>query len=218
MSSVLYPEPVVEVVPGNGSSAKKINPLTDARWPRLVARHPRAPVFHSVEWLTALKDTYGYEPRVYTTADDGEELENGLSFCGVRSWLTGPRLVSLPFSDHCDPLFASDGDPELFAAQVEEEARSGKWDYVELRPLLQFEVGAPLTQATVNYHFHHIDLHPDPARNFDAFHKDSVQRKIRRAERERLRYVEGNSDIQLVLQIVRADSPPPPAAAASRMV
>ena len=33
-----------------------------------------------------------------------EPLENGFLFCRVESWLTGRRLVSLPFSDHCEPL------------------------------------------------------------------------------------------------------------------
>src|SRR5256886_3244169 len=33
-----------------------------------------------------------------------QELQNGIPFCVVRSWLTGRRLVALPFSDHCDAL------------------------------------------------------------------------------------------------------------------
>jgi hypothetical protein len=30
-----------------------------------------------------------------------------LVFCRVRSWLTGRRSISLPFSDHCEPLVES---------------------------------------------------------------------------------------------------------------
>jgi hypothetical protein len=110
MSSVLYPEPVGEVTPGSRNSVNRIDPLRDPRWSRLVSRHPQASLFHSVEWLAALKDTYGYEPRAYTTAARGEELENGLLFSSVKSWVTGSRLVSAPFSDHCDPMLANDGD------------------------------------------------------------------------------------------------------------
>jgi len=69
---------------------------------RLAESPPRASVFHSRGWLEALKRTYGYEPIVLTTTPDGP-LSNGLVLCRVKTWLSR-RLVSLPFSDHCDPL------------------------------------------------------------------------------------------------------------------
>src|SRR2546430_5296635 len=81
-----------------------LDPLEDPRWAEFVQRHPRASVFHTPGWLEALRRTYGYEPVVYTTSLPRAELTNGLVFCRVRSWLTGRRLVSLPFSDHCEPL------------------------------------------------------------------------------------------------------------------
>ncbi len=88
--------------PQNGVYA--IDPLHDARWPEFVCRHPNASVFHTRGWLRALQTTYGYEPVVFTTSAPDEGLTNALLFCVVRSWLTGSRLVSLPFSDHCEPL------------------------------------------------------------------------------------------------------------------
>ena len=36
----------------------------------------------------------------FTTSRPNQELKNALVFAAVRSWLTGRRLVSLPFSDH----------------------------------------------------------------------------------------------------------------------
>ena len=89
--------------PQNGVYA--IDPLRDARWPEFICRHPNASVFHTRGWLRAIQTTYGYEPIVFTTsAPSAEGLTNALLFCIVRSWLTGRRLVSLPFSDHCEPL------------------------------------------------------------------------------------------------------------------
>ena len=41
---------------------------------------------------------------------DGAELQSAIVFCRIRSGFTGARLVSLPFSDHCDPLVASPDD------------------------------------------------------------------------------------------------------------
>src|SRR6185295_8609350 len=81
-----------------------IDPLRDDRWPGLIALHQNASVFHTRGWLNALQTTYGYEPVAFTTSAPTEKLTNALLFCAVRSWLTGSRLVSLPFSDHCEPL------------------------------------------------------------------------------------------------------------------
>ncbi len=85
-------------------SIHTIDPLSDRRWDDLVARHPNASAFHQRGWLEALARTYGYEPVVFTTSSPTAELKNGLVFCRVKSWLTGSRLVSLPFSDHCEPI------------------------------------------------------------------------------------------------------------------
>ena len=87
-----------------------IDPLRDSRWKELVERDPRASVFHTVGWLQALHDTYGYTPMAFTTATPGETLRSGAVFCEVKSWITGRRLVSLPFSDHCGLLAENGAD------------------------------------------------------------------------------------------------------------
>ena len=46
----------------------------------------------------------------------------------------------------------------------------------------------------VTYHFHCLDLRPSAERLFQNFHKDCVQRKIRRAERENVKYEDGASE------------------------
>src|SRR5205085_3632500 len=91
----------VSVVKSEPNLVYHVDPLKDPRWPRFLEGHPRASVFHSPAWLNALFKTYGYKSIVYTTCRPDEELRNGVVLCRVESWLTGRRLVSLPFSDHC---------------------------------------------------------------------------------------------------------------------
>ena len=158
-----------------------------------MSRHPRASLFHSSPWLKALNETYGYEVVGYTTSAPNEELENALVFCRVESWLTGRRLVSLPFSDHCEPLVDRQEDLQALIASLEEETRREKWNYVEMRPLTQLAVATPL-RPTTHYTFHELDLQADLETIFGNLHKDSIQRKIRRAEREKLSYEEGSSE------------------------
>ena len=174
--------------------AHQFYPLSDARWDRFLDRHARSSAFHSTPWLKALKQTYDYEVVGYTTSAPDEELENALIFARVESWLTGRRLVSLPFSDHCEPLVDRQEDLQVLIAAVEEELRREKWRYFEIRPLQPMAIRTSLHTTTTRYTFHELDLQSDLETIFQNLHKDSVQRKIRRAEREKLAYEEGRSE------------------------
>jgi Acetyltransferase (GNAT) domain len=175
----------------------EFNPLQDPRWENLVERHPDASIFHSTAWLEALHRTYGYDPIVYTTSAPGQELGNGLVFCRVKSWLTGYRLVSVPFSDHCQPLLDSPESFNALLSWLESSRKQEKCKYIELRPL--WADSLPLGTAgnnakTESYSLQMLDLRPDLDSLFRAFHKSCVQRKIHRAEREQLVYDEGRSE------------------------
>ena len=168
-----------------------VDPLKDSRWDELVKRHPRASLFHSSAWLRALSRTYGYTPAAYTTSAPDEVMANGMVFCRVESWLTGRRLVSLPFSDHCDPLIDAPADLDTITAALEKEIFRDEWRYMEMRPLRRLELVTALPQASIPYTFHLLDLSPDVETLYRNCHKNSTQRKILRAEREGLRYREG---------------------------
>jgi CelD/BcsL family acetyltransferase involved in cellulose biosynthesis len=171
----------------------QLNPLQDPRWAELVQRHPRASVFHACAWLDALQRTYGYTPVAFTTSAPNAELRNGVVFCEVRSWLTGRRLVSLPFSDHCDPLVEDPDQLATICPHLERERQKNGWQYIELRPRWATppEIGFSTWKQ---FCFHLLDLHPDVDALFRTFHRDSIQRKIRRAERECLAYEVGRSE------------------------
>jgi CelD/BcsL family acetyltransferase involved in cellulose biosynthesis len=175
------------------SVARCIEPLEDRRWDEFVQRHPRSSVFHSPAWLKALSRTYGYTPVAYTTSPAGHALENGMVFCRVESWLTGKRLVSLPFSDHCEPLIDTPEDLEAITVALEQESWREQWRYIEMRPLQQLEMVTSLQRASIPYTFHLLDLAPDLDTLFRNCHKNSTQRKILRAEREGLQYREESS-------------------------
>ena len=97
----------------------EVDPLRDDRWVDFVTKHPNASVFHTRQWLEALSRTYKYEPVAYTDSRQAEPLTNALLFCRVRSWVTGRRLVSLPFSDHCQPLVEQRRRASSHAAVIE---------------------------------------------------------------------------------------------------
>jgi hypothetical protein len=191
-----------------------IDPIHDPRWAEFIGRHDSASVFHSVPWLEAIRRTYGYTPVVYTTSPPSSPLANGIVLCQIRSWLTGHRMVSVPFSDHCEPLL----DTSSAAAEILEELKklvdAGKWQHVELRPIRKL----PLANGAVDcpsFYLHTLDLAPSLDDLFRGFHKDCVQRKVRRAEREGLEYQSGNSQqlldafYRLMVQTRRKHQLPP---------
>lgn len=175
----------------------QIDPTTDARWAELVDRHPRASVFHTVGWLKALQRTYGYEPVAFTTSPPTGELKNGLVFCRINSWLTGRRLVSMPFSDHCEPLCDSSEELNFMIRYLQTAFEHHEWDYMELRPI-HGNFGQPGDGISflpaASYFLHTLDLRPDVDELFRSLHKDSVQRRIQRAPRAGLVEKCGTSD------------------------
>jgi len=197
----------------------EIDPLCDPRWASLVERHLQSSVFHSTNWLRALQAVYGYEPVVVTTCPPGASLTNGLVFCRIKSWMTGRRFVSLPFSDHCEPLVDSTDDLDAMLLHMQRDLDERKWQYIEIRPISQQAGSQVGLGKTLTYQFHRLDLRKSAQELFHGFHKDCVKRKIRRAEREELKYEDGNTEALLqkfyrllVITRRRQNLPPQPLA------
>jgi hypothetical protein len=123
----------------------------------------------------------------------------------------------LPFADHCDPLVKNAEEGREILGSLQCTLDREKLKYIELRPLsgnVPTEIGM---QKRVSFCFHSLDLHPTLGELFRRLQKDSIQRKIRRAERENLVYEEGQSEVFLkkfyqlfVLTRRRHRAPPQP--------
>jgi hypothetical protein len=144
------------------SSFEPIDPLQDSRWVEFLHRHPRASIFHSPEWLEALRQTYGYQPVVFTTSRPGEPLQDGVAFCKVKSWLVRPRLVSLPFSDHAEILVSDQENLLRLLAFLEKGTEEGRWESVELRPPCAWQSFANWSKFQDGQQFvlHSLNLQP----------------------------------------------------------
>jgi lipid II:glycine glycyltransferase (peptidoglycan interpeptide bridge formation enzyme) len=142
-------------------------------------------------------------------------------FCKVKSWFAGSRLVSLPFSDHAEPLVSGQSNLTHLLAYLQEGTSEGKWASVELRPpcALNPSIAWGNFRNGQKFALHSLDLQPSLDSLFGGLSKDSTRRKIRRAEREGLRYEDGQSEAQLqkffrlsVITRRRKSLPPPPLA------
>ena len=185
---------IVEDCPTKEMTVYEFDPLLDPRWDKFIETHPRSSVFHSRNWMRALRNSYGYEPFAVSTSSPGYELTNGLVFCRIKSWLTGRRVVALPFSDHCEPLVNNDDELDCRLNYVTLSVDRHKEKYVEIRPILAKPGVATKLEPSMAYYLHCIDIQKDIQDVFRGFHKDCVIRKIRRADKESLDYEEGRSE------------------------
>jgi CelD/BcsL family acetyltransferase involved in cellulose biosynthesis len=174
----------------------KLDPLEDARWQSLVDRHPQGSVFHTTGWLDALRQTYGYKPVVFTTSSPTGELTNGLLFCRVKSWLTGQRMVSLPFSDYCEPLCDAE-ELEFLIRYLQSSLDHQKWKYLEICAIdgrFSQTVQTAGFRGVDTHLLHRVDLRPPLEEIFRSFDEDSVQQSVLRAHRSGLVQTVGRSD------------------------
>ncbi len=166
--------------------------------------------------MQTLQQTYAYEPIAYTTSGPGETLRDGIACCRISSHLTGRRLVSLPFSDHCQPLLSDASVLPVLLQQLKDTCAQGPWKYLELRPWGDMcqTLPTPFSVAQLAY-LHRLNLNPECSKLFAGFHKSCVRRRIRHASRVGLTYESGRSEgvlgkfYQLQLQMRRKHQLPP---------
>jgi lipid II:glycine glycyltransferase (peptidoglycan interpeptide bridge formation enzyme) len=176
-------------------SVYKFDPTTDSRWATFLEQHSDASVFHTKEWLRTLQQTYGYKPVAYSTSN-GNELTNAVVFCQIESRLTGKRLVSLPFSDHCQPL-ASGKDLREILNYLQDNCNTERFKYVELRPIVLDTCMDERKQPFVlseRFSLQRVDLRPELNALYKNFHDSCIRRKVKRADREGLLYDMGRSE------------------------
>jgi Acetyltransferase (GNAT) domain len=153
---------------------------------RAQAHHPRASVFHSAGWTQALRDTYDYESFAFPSDGPALPATSGITLARVRSWLTGKRLISLPFSDHCTPLVSGAAELQSLLAGLKPLLAKEDWNYIEIRPVdnsFDDVLQAAGFERCDEYLLHRLQLDAPADVLFHQFHKSSVQHRVRRAER-----------------------------------
>jgi CelD/BcsL family acetyltransferase involved in cellulose biosynthesis len=164
-------------VPGDVS----ILPLTDPRWRDFAAGHPEATAFHHPDWARLVAGCYGFRAFAVATRDAGGAIQAGLPMVEVRHLGSGPKWVSLPYTDYCPPLASAPQEHEDLAAAIRQAGSAASVRRIEVRGPL---AGGSATGATAFRHV--LALSRDPAEVHAGFHRSQVQRNIRRAEREGL--------------------------------
>ena len=103
----------------------------------------------------------------------------------------------MPFSDHCEPLVGDSESLDNLLLHTRKCVDRQQFKYIEIRPIVFTPSISTDFSQHLTYCFHRLDLSRSSDEVFRSLHKDCVQRKIRRAEKEKLKYEEGRSDALL---------------------
>ena len=156
---------------------------SDTRLNTYVEQQAKDSFYHSQLWLDLITKLYGYSPINLTTRDGTGQITGMLPLYCLQSPLTGRRLVSLPFSDHCPLLAADDASAYDLVEQAILLAQEKRVKYLELRTGVNDIVANRSDLAVGNLYVRWLlPLTADPDTFWSGLRKP-VQKRIKRARR-----------------------------------
>jgi len=155
----------------------------DETWEAFAASTPWANIFHHPRWANLLAECYGYRPFIVVVRDAHGTIRAGLPMMEVSSPLTGRRWISLPFTDHCSPLYRDTESLEELTNSLVEISRRSTTPRIEVRWQLP-------AQSTIRSYSHFVvhtcKLDPDfdsVANRFHAMHRRNIKTARKRGVR-----------------------------------
>ena len=159
-----------------------LDPL-DARWVDLTVSQPHANIFHHPAWTKLLSECYGYRSFVVAICDAGNNIYAGLPMMEVGCLLTGRRWISLPFTDHCAPLYDGAESLSCLADSIIHLSKDQRTPKIELR--CEFP-SHPAIRSYSNHVLHTLPLCPDSdlvAVRFHSTHRRNIKVAYKRGVR-----------------------------------
>ena len=156
-----------------------LDPRDYPGWDDLLLGNGGGSFFHSSNWANVLNRSYGYRP-TYLSGIEEDRLILLMPIMEISSVLTGNRGISLPFTDHCDPI-APDNDSlhELVKAAIDHGSQA-KWAYFEMRTTASLVHEGDSAEF---YLTHDIELDHSEPTLFSSL-GESNRRNIRKALRD----------------------------------
>lgn len=154
------------------SEIEIVDPVEDPRWERLVTGQP-SDVFHSPSWLRVLRDTYGFGLNAALIGGDAPRA--GMVYTSIEDHMD-PRIVSIPFSDFCDPLVSDSAEWDAIMDRLDADHQR-----VHLRCLRNpIPAQDGRFEEVGRYYWHGVDTSRDPDTIWSTI-DPSARRAIRKA-------------------------------------
>lgn len=161
-----------------------IDPLREPSWDEFVHDHPFGWLCHLSHWKRVLEKSFphlkGHCFAIVESKSGG--IRATLPIYEVTSWLTGKRLVSIPFATLCDPLVTQPEDLSRLLDAVVDLSKEAGASYAEVRTLNAHPLFQENCFARRDFFVHHylpLDAAPEILKK--RFHRSCVRQRIDRA-------------------------------------
>lgn len=158
-----------------------IERLLPPSWDAFVESHKYGSIYHSSRWIRTLQQAYGYRSLYVTLKDVDGTIEAGLPVTIISTPFRRPRFSSLPLAQACNPLVDTDEQLLRLIGAIEGSGKAGKRKLLELKTTASFKPEIP-ARVVRQFCTHILDIKRSDADIFSAFHKNCIQRKIKKAE------------------------------------
>jgi hypothetical protein len=156
-----------------------LDPLSCEDWDKRLNHHEKLSFFHSKAWAHVLFETYRYQPRYFCLLDS-KRITNLLPVMEVKSFLTGCRGVSLPFTDYCEPLLTNGTDLNQMLMELKQYGQQHQWQSFQIRG------GEGINaEPEQQYYVHELKLETNTEQLFSKL-SSAKRRNVRKAQGENI--------------------------------
>jgi hypothetical protein len=159
-----------------------IDPLSYPKWDELLLSSPDYTFFHSSNWARVLYESYGFKPSYFTLISN-KNLVVCVPFMEVKNIVGKRKGVSLPFSDYCAPICASNFPFVNVFSSIASFGNKKQWKTLEFRGNCAIKKDTPVSEY---FYTHSIDLKQNEKTIYDNL-RDSTRRNIKKAEQDGLK-------------------------------
>ncbi|MEN6350240.1 MAG: GNAT family N-acetyltransferase [Syntrophomonas sp.] len=183
-----------------------IDPCVDQRWDEFVKNHPWGWIVHLSGWKKVLESTFPHMRGHYFALIDKETdtIKAGLPVYEVRSWLTGNRLVSIPFATLSDPLVSDKRQSKMLMDEAIQLLERLKLSYLEIRTLNNnFLQDDKTLSSNHDYINHYLDLSQSEEQLWKKLKNKTIGRWISKARKHdiKLRVADNEQDVFVFYQL-----------------
>lgn len=163
-----------------------IDPTKEPAWDAFVEGHPLGQIYHLSGWKRILEDNFKHIKGfcLVLREGDGREIRAGMPVYKVSSWMTGRRLVSMPFATLSDPLVSDAEQADILMNEVIRLSGRLRCPRVEIRTVQAHPFIKSGQFGQSRYFVHHflrLDKDLDSIRS--GFHRTCVRQRIAKAEK-----------------------------------
>ncbi|MBL0716170.1 MAG: GNAT family N-acetyltransferase [Desulfosarcina sp.] len=179
---------------------KICDPSVDEQWDHFVAGHPFGWICQMSVWKEILEASFKHLRPHYLCLKEKAtgNIRAALPLFQVNSWITGNRLVSLPFATLCDPLVNSKDEFIHLSEAAKMLKEKTHCNYLEIRVFQAGKfVNDGLSCLQCNYKHHYIALNKSSQELKRSFHRTTVRQRIRKAEKVGLEVYEAQDETDL---------------------